>query len=83
MLGNNNITCSTEDGGGPSEVAVQAETSNHLKLLWAKDMVVSVKEKASQTRQVRVMELNESKEPLMYREWERFYQNQNEAEALG
>ena len=31
---------------GPSEVGMQVQTSNHLKLLWSKAMVVSVEEKA-------------------------------------
>ena len=34
--------CLTKDGGRPSEVAIQVETSNHRKLLWSKVMVVSV-----------------------------------------
>jgi hypothetical protein len=38
--------CLTEDEGGPLGAAVQAEASNHRKLLWAKAMVVSVTEKA-------------------------------------
>ena len=38
----------TRDEGRPLEAAVQAEASNHLKLLWSKAMVVSVKEKARQ-----------------------------------
>ena len=37
--------CCTRDEGGPLGAAVQAEASNHLKLLWSKAMVVSVKEK--------------------------------------
>jgi hypothetical protein len=37
--------CCTRDEGGPLGAAVQAEASNHLKLLWPKAMVVSVKEK--------------------------------------
>ena len=37
--------CCTRDEGRPLEAAVQAEASNHLKLLWSKAMVVSVKEK--------------------------------------
>jgi hypothetical protein len=38
--------CYIEDEGRPLEVAMQVEASNRLKLLWAKAMVVSVKEKA-------------------------------------
>jgi hypothetical protein len=38
--------CCTEDDGRPIEVAIQVGASNHLKLLWSKAMVVSVKEKA-------------------------------------
>ena len=36
------------DEGGPLGAAIQVEASNHLKLLWTKAMVVSVKEKARQ-----------------------------------
>jgi hypothetical protein len=37
--------CCTEDEGRPLGTAIQVEVSNHLKLLWSKAMVVSVKEK--------------------------------------
>jgi hypothetical protein len=37
--------CCTEDEGGPLGAAMQVEASNHLKLLWSKATVVSVKEK--------------------------------------
>ena len=37
-----------KDEGRPFEAAMQVEASNHLKLLWSKAMVVSVKEKARQ-----------------------------------
>ena len=37
-----------KDGGRPSEAALQGEASNHLKLLRAKSVVVSVEEKAGQ-----------------------------------
>ena len=37
--------CCTGDEGRPLEAAMQVEASNHLKLLWSKAMVVSVKEK--------------------------------------
>ncbi len=44
-------------------------TSNHLKRLWSKAMVVSVKEKAHlRRRQVRVTEMNESEPSMKYRE---------------
>ena len=36
----------TRDEGRPLGAALQEEASNHLKLLWSKAMVVSVKEKA-------------------------------------
>jgi len=35
-----------EDGGRPSGVGLQEQVSNHLKLLWSRALVVSVKEKA-------------------------------------
>ena len=35
-----------EDEGRPLEAGLQEQASNHLKLLWSKAMVVSVKEKA-------------------------------------
>jgi hypothetical protein len=38
--------CYAEDEGRPLGAAIQVEASNHLKLLWSKAMVVSVKEKA-------------------------------------
>ena len=40
--------CCIRDEGRPLEAAIQVEASNHLKLLWTKAMVVSVKEKARQ-----------------------------------
>ena len=40
--------CCTRDERGPLGAAVQAEAPNHLKLLWSKAMVVSVKEKVPQ-----------------------------------
>ena len=43
-----NVPCCTRDEGGPLGAAMQVEASNHLKLLWSKAMVVSVKEKAEQ-----------------------------------
>ena len=41
-------TCCKRDEGRPFGTAMQVEVSNHLKLLWTKAMVVSVKEKARQ-----------------------------------
>ena len=38
----------TEDEGRPLEVGLQEQASKHLKLLWSKAMVVSVKRKAWQ-----------------------------------
>lgn len=38
--------CCTEDEGRPLGIAIQVEIPNHLKLLWSKATVVSVKEKA-------------------------------------
>ena len=40
------------DGGRPFEFGMQVQTSNRLKLLWPKAMVVSVEEKAYRIRQV-------------------------------
>jgi len=40
--------CCTEDESRSLGTAMQVEVSNHLKLLWTKAMVVSVKEKARQ-----------------------------------
>jgi hypothetical protein len=39
-----------EDEGRSLGAAMQVEASNHLKLLWTKAMVVSVKEKVRQER---------------------------------
>jgi hypothetical protein len=39
------VPCCTGDEGRPLEAAMQVEASNHLKLLWSKAMVVSVKDK--------------------------------------
>jgi hypothetical protein len=35
------------DEGGPLEVGLQGQASNHLKLRWSKARVVSVEEKVS------------------------------------
>jgi hypothetical protein len=40
--------CYTKDESRSLGTAIQVEVSNHLKLLWTKAMVVSVKEKAGQ-----------------------------------
>jgi hypothetical protein len=40
------------DGGSPSEIGMQAQISNRLKLLWPKATVVSIEEKAYEIRQV-------------------------------
>ena len=40
------------DGGSPSEIGMQVQISNRLKLLWLKATVVSVEEKAYEIRQV-------------------------------
>ena len=52
------------DEGRPLEVAIQVETSNHLKLLRSKAVVVSVEGKGRITCQVSVAEMNAS-EPLL------------------
>jgi len=50
---------------GPSEPACRSQASNHLKLLWSKARVVSVKEKSRlRLWQVRIRETSEA-EPLM------------------
>ena len=57
--------CCTRDEGRPLEAGLQGQVSNHLKPLWPKVMVVSVKGKgAGIPRQVRTMKTNAS-EPLM------------------
>jgi hypothetical protein len=57
----------TEDEGRPLEAGLQEQASNHLKLLWSKARVVSVKEKSRlRLWQVRIREMNLS-EPLMRR----------------
>jgi len=52
------------DEGRPLEAGLQERASKHLKRLWSKASVVSVKEKAWITCQVRIKETNASK-PLM------------------
>ena len=39
------MQCCARDEGGPLEIALQGEVSNHLKLRWSNAMVVSVEEK--------------------------------------
>ena len=46
------------DGGRPSEIGMQVQIPNHLKLLWTKAMVVSVEEKAHEMCQVRIKKVN-------------------------
>ena len=47
------------DGGRPAGAAIQVEASNHLKVLWTKSMVLSVKEKAVRNCQVSIEEMND------------------------
>jgi hypothetical protein len=57
----------TGDEGGPLGAGLQDQASNHLKRLWSKGRVVSVKEKSRlRLWQVRIREMNVS-EPLMRR----------------
>ena len=49
------------DGRRPTENAMQVEFSNHFKVLYSKDMVLSVKEKATESCQVSIMEMNVNK----------------------
>jgi hypothetical protein len=42
--------CCTRDEGSPLGIGLQGLVSNHLKLLWSKAMVVSVKEKKKARR---------------------------------
>ena len=58
-----NVRSCTGDGGRSSAVGLQGQTANHLKRLRATAVVVSVKEKAGTTGQVRPGETNAS-EPL-------------------
>lgn len=68
--------CSMKDEGGPFGTAIQVEVPNHLKLLWSKVMVVSVKEKAGgRPCQVRVMEMSTSESPCKCRNLEECHQN--------
>ena len=56
------------DGSRPTVIAMQVEVANHSKLLYSKDIVMSVREKSIQNWQVCVMEMNESELPIKYRE---------------
>ena len=57
--------CCKRDEGRPLGTAIQVEVSNHLKLLWTKAMVVSVKGKGeARFRQVSDKETNKTK-PLL------------------
>ena len=50
----------TKDEGRPFEAVLQGKASNHLKLLWSRAMVVSVKEKAHKMCQVWTKKMSES-----------------------
>jgi hypothetical protein len=53
--------CCTKDEGRPLGAGLQEQASNHLKRLWSKAMVVSVKAKGeARPRQVGAMETNTS-----------------------
>lgn len=58
------MRCCAGDGGGPSGTALQGEVPNPRRLLRSRAVVVSVAEKARETRQVGAGKANES-EPLM------------------
>jgi len=51
--------CCTDDGGRSAGIAIQVEVPNHLKVLWSKAMVLSVKEKATESCQVGIKEMSE------------------------
>jgi hypothetical protein len=36
------LKCCTKDGGRPSAIGMQMQIANHLKVLYSKDMVLSV-----------------------------------------
>ena len=58
------IQCYTRDEGRPFGAGLQGQAPNHLKLLWSKAMVVSVKGKgAARLHQVRIRKTKET-EPL-------------------
>ena len=56
------------DGSRSTVIAMQVEVANHSKLLYSKDIVMSIREKSIQNWQVCVMEMNESELPIKYRE---------------
>lgn len=49
-----------DDGGRPTETAMQVEVSNHPEVLWTKTRVLSVREKAVTNSQVWTVEMNEA-----------------------
>jgi len=57
----------TKDEGWPFGAVLQGKASNHLKLLWAKVMVVSVEEKAYEICQVWIKKMSGSKPRLTCR----------------
>ena len=50
-----------EDEGGSLEAGLQAQASNHLKLLWSQAMVVSVEEKTYGIRQVGIKKVSDER----------------------
>ena len=62
---------------------MQVEASNHLKLLWSKAMVVSVKEKVCLKDQVGAKETNKPEPLLKCRNRYRRHQNQEVLGFLG
>ncbi len=54
------MQCCARDEGWSLGGGVQTQPSNHLELLPSRAVVVSVKEKAQEMRQVRVVKMNES-----------------------
>ncbi len=58
---------SNRDGGGPSKAVLQGKALNRPKLLRSRVGVVSVREKASQRRQVRNSETSASEPPMKRR----------------
>ena len=52
------VRCCKREGGRSSETGMQVRVSNHLKLLWAKAMVVRVEEKAYSICQVRITQVS-------------------------
>jgi len=52
------------DGRRPTGNAIQVEFPNHFKVLYSKDMVLSVKEKATESCQVSITEMNVNKSSM-------------------